>query len=121
MALHASDLGVRRIYERGVLRLHHRMARLPAELAGIHVLYTFISGGAEQQDIQQGADTHQDRGAENERAFEIDHRILLGNFTGLGQLAPAQPHAQRHQHQAEQKNSGQNHDEYNSGVGMDGG
>ena len=120
VALHAGHPGVGRVEVRRVLGLHHRVARLPAELSGVHVLDGLVGGRPHDREIEEGQEEHEDHRPPQKRAPEVDGRVVGRQLAFFPELAAPQQRAERHQDQAQDEDGRKDEEEDDAVVGVNG-
>ena len=104
---------------RGELRLHHGVARLPAELDRIHVLDAAIRGQRHDDDVRDREEEHDERRTAVDRIVQIEPRpVRRRRRAPLAPAAALEPGADRHQRQPDEKDGGQDEEKHEADIGI---
>ncbi len=118
VALGAADTRVRGIQEGAVLRRHGRVAGESAELGGVHVLHTFVSGRADDSDVQRRRSGQHEHQATRHGRTEIHLRVFGGQVASPLLLSPFPEQADGHEDKASHKQAREDHEKEDAQVGI---
>ena len=118
VAFHAVDARVRGVLIGGKLRCHDRVAGLPAELRGIHVLDAAVRSGSEDEDVYKGCGPDDKNSVTDHGLAKIGRRINVQELSLGFELVAAHQNSDGNNQQTEGENSRQNQKEQNANIRM---